>query len=376
MAQYYHKLSQEDKSNEEVAQFYPNINENQTVQNDIAADETQQQFQDQPVVVSSDQLMVVEKQNHQVIIDQSQAAYHQPSSYVKIQELPVEFQNQEQVTNTSPNQSVVVEQPATPQPVVLNHQLMQNQMSKVSPIHQNCPTGALEQEVSVPQIKRQNKSSVKQNGLVPPQRVFSQGIARQVTSNYQKDRLALVEEEDDEDEKTVTLTDKRMINYTHRIFITQRKQSQARLASQSTPNFPQNQMPQKQQMIIQEFQNQYLIQPKKSDSKPQIQHPLPQFLNSSQIQYIIDIALKSEEYSDSVRMLVLQDNGEQRIITFTLPKGACTIQEILEAFGIPFTKDSPIHVTEVNSNGINYLVGVGKISSDLLESSEEINVLD
>lgn len=216
MAQYYHVLSQEDKSSEEVAQFYPNIDENQTVQYVIASDGTQQQFQGQPVVVSPEQLMVVEGQGQQVIIDQSQVAYHQPSSYVTIQESPVEFQNQDQVyymTNTSPNQSVVVEPPATPQPVVLNHQLMQHQMSKVSSIHQSCPTGALVQEKTVPQMRPQNKSAVKQTRPVPPQvskfvtslcflmhvllfqRVISQGIARQVTPNYQKNRLPLDEEE-------------------------------------------------------------------------------------------------------------------------------------------------------------------------------------
>lgn len=80
-----------------------------------------------------------------------------------------------------------------------------------------------------------------------------------------------------------------------------------------------------------------------------------------------DSAPKSEEYSDSIRMLVLLDNGEQRLITFTLPKEACTIQEILEQVGVPFTKDTPIHVTEANSNGLNYLVGVGNIPSILLE---------
>lgn len=54
---------------------------------------------------------------------------------------------------------------------------------------------------------------------------------------------------------------------------------------QNTSQF-QNQMPQRQQMIRQESQNQYLIQPRQKD-KPQVQRPLPQFLHSSQIQNII-----------------------------------------------------------------------------------------
>lgn len=44
----------------------------------------------------------------------------------------------------------------------------------------------------------------------------------------------------------------------------------------------------------------------------------------------------SEEYSDSIRMLVLLVNGEQRLITFTIPKEQCTIQEILEQVIIIF----------------------------------------
>lgn len=69
----------------------------------------------------------------------------------------------------------------------------------------------------------------------------------------------------------------------------------------------------------------------------------------------------SEEYSDSIRMLVLLANGEQRLITFTLPKEACTIQEILEQVNVPFQADTKIQVTEANSNGINYVVTVGNV---------------
>lgn len=32
----------------------------------------------------------------------------------------------------------------------------------------------------------------------------------------------------------------------------------------------------------------------------------------------------------SARMLILLQNGEQRLITFTLPKESCTVQELLE----------------------------------------------
>lgn len=69
----------------------------------------------------------------------------------------------------------------------------------------------------------------------------------------------------------------------------------------------------------------------------------------------------SEEFSDSIRMLVLLENGEQRLITFTLPKEACTIQEILEQVSVPFQSNTNIQVTEANSNGINYIVTVGNV---------------
>lgn len=51
-------------------------------------------------------------------------------------------------------------------------------------------------------------------------------------------------------------------------------------------------------------------------------------LNNKLGHYFTESTPVSEE--ESIRMLVLLENGEQRLITFTLPKEACTIQEILE----------------------------------------------
>ena len=82
-----------------------------------------------------------------------------------------------------------------------------------------------------------------------------------------------------------------------------------------------------------------------------------------------DSTPKGEEYTDSIRMLVLLDNGEQRLITFTLPKEACTIQEILEQVGVPFTKDTPIQVNEANSYGLNYIVAVGNVPGFSIDAS-------
>ncbi|KAF5296827.1 hypothetical protein FQA39_LY12345 [Lamprigera yunnana] len=105
-------------------------------------------------------------------------------------------------------------------------------------------------------------------------------------------------------------------------------------------------------------QPQYIIQP---PSQHQSQHhrPLPSCVTSSQIRQIIESTPVSEEHSDSIRMLVLLENCEQRLITFTLPKEACTIQEILEQVGVPFYPDTKIECTETNNYGINYLVTVG-----------------
>ncbi|KAJ8910989.1 hypothetical protein NQ315_010818 [Exocentrus adspersus] len=147
--------------------------------------------------------------------------------------------------------------------------------------------------------------------------------------------------------------------------------------AQQSVNKPQTQPPQLQQ---QQFQNQvqqqpqmqrpqqvkqsqanYVIQPPKANQKPQQQRPLPAFIPSTQIQKIIESTPVGEEFSDSIRMLVLLENGEQRLITFTLPKEACTIQEILEQVNVPFRSDTNIQVTEANTNGINYIVAVGNV---------------
>lgn len=144
MAQYYQVLSQEEKS-EEIPPFYQNLEESPTtVQYVITSDAAQQQFQTQPVVLSPNQVMVV---------DQSQVSY-QPSSYV-VQGTTgtngINFENnpQQQVyymANAPTNQQIVVERPLSQTPVVLNHQLMQNQISAqinkvsiASPVHSTAP---------------------------------------------------------------------------------------------------------------------------------------------------------------------------------------------------------------------------------------------
>ncbi|KAK5646103.1 hypothetical protein RI129_004567 [Pyrocoelia pectoralis] len=118
-------------------------------------------------------------------------------------------------------------------------------------------------------------------------------------------------------------------------------------------------------------QPQFIIQPP-SQHQLQQRNPLPAYIASSQIQQIIESTPVGEEYSDSIRMLVLLENGEQRLITFTLPKEACTIQEILDQVGVTFHPDTKIECTETNNCGINYLVVVGgqNHDSNLLQETE------
>ncbi|XP_050301894.1 uncharacterized protein LOC126740074 isoform X2 [Anthonomus grandis grandis] len=142
------------------------------------------------------------------------------------------------------------------------------------------------------------------------------------------------------------------------------QQQQPPVQPQSTQNG--SQLPQNLPMQMKPSQMNYVIKPPTPD-RPRQQNPLPSYIPSSQIQQIIGMFQENvpipEEYSDSIRMLVLLENGEQRLITFTLPKEACTIQEILEQVSVPFTPETNIQVTEANTNGINYIVTVGNVQN-------------
>lgn len=66
-----------------------------------------------------------------------------------------------------------------------------------------------------------------------------------------------------------------------------------------------------------------------------------------------------QQQQQAARMLVILQSGEQRLITFTLPKESCTVQEILEQVNVPFTQDTPIQCVPDPGNDIDYLVTVG-----------------
>lgn len=67
---------------------------------------------------------------------------------------------------------------------------------------------------------------------------------------------------------------------------------------------------------------------------------------------------------ESAKMLVILDNGEQRLITFTLPKETCTVQELLDQVGIKVGADSNIECIENPGSEIDYIVRqVGNFAS-------------
>nr|XP_032510951.1 uncharacterized protein LOC116765553 isoform X5 [Danaus plexippus plexippus] len=69
----------------------------------------------------------------------------------------------------------------------------------------------------------------------------------------------------------------------------------------------------------------------------------------------------SEQSSElpSAKMLIFLQSGEQRLITFTLPKESCTLQEVLEQVNVPFTEDTQIQCMQNTSTEIDYFVTVG-----------------
>ncbi|KRT82114.1 hypothetical protein AMK59_4429 [Oryctes borbonicus] len=128
MAQYYQVLSQTEKpASEELREYYPSIidNSSQSVQYVIRPNE--QTFQGSQILISSDQLMVVDAQPQQLIVDQSQVTF-QNQQYI-LQDSNVdcrEEQTQQRIYYMDETSSQPVEPAQTdqvPQTIVLNHQL-------------------------------------------------------------------------------------------------------------------------------------------------------------------------------------------------------------------------------------------------------------
>jgi hypothetical protein len=69
------------------------------------------------------------------------------------------------------------------------------------------------------------------------------------------------------------------------------------------------------------------------------------------------------QHVEIAKMLVILDNGEQRLITFTLPKETGTVQELLDQVGIQVGADSNIECIENPGSEIDYIVKVGNFAS-------------
>ncbi|XP_063701082.1 uncharacterized protein LOC134831309 [Culicoides brevitarsis] len=76
---------------------------------------------------------------------------------------------------------------------------------------------------------------------------------------------------------------------------------------------------------------------------------------------------------ESAKMLVILKSGEQRLITFTLPRETCTVQELLEQVNVPFDTDSNIRCISNPGSDIDYVVTVGistEDSNEMIASAE------
>lgn len=92
--------------------------------------------------------------------------------------------------------------------------------------------------------------------------------------------------------------------------------------------------------------------------KKQYRQPVHQQLQQQQSQTDQSHIIETEA-RESAKMLVVLQSGEQRLITFTLPKESCTVQELLEQVGVPFTDHTNIECVTNPGVSIDYLVTVG-----------------
>lgn len=97
--------------------------------------------------------------------------------------------------------------------------------------------------------------------------------------------------------------------------------------------------------------------------RPPPQRPQLQQQQQQQYQPGLNHELNNAVERESAKMLVILDNGEQRLITFTLPKETCTVQELLDQVGIEIGADSNIECIENPGSEIDYIVKVGHFAS-------------
>ncbi|XP_054736133.1 uncharacterized protein LOC129243067 isoform X1 [Anastrepha obliqua] len=83
----------------------------------------------------------------------------------------------------------------------------------------------------------------------------------------------------------------------------------------------------------------------------------------------------AEKDRNSAKMLVILVSGEQRLITFTLPRESCTVQDLLEQVGVPFDSSTTIQCVENPGANIDFVVTVGfsvqESASELISRAEQ-----
>lgn len=83
----------------------------------------------------------------------------------------------------------------------------------------------------------------------------------------------------------------------------------------------------------------------------------------------------AEKDRNSAKMLVILASGEQRLITFTLPRESCTVQDLLEQVGVPFDSSTTIRCVENPGANIDFVVTVGfsvqESASELISRAEQ-----
>lgn len=115
-------------------------------------------------------------------------------------------------------------------------------------------------------------------------------------------------------------------------------------------------LPQHQQEVV---QTQYQPKPPSSGA-PTVSVVQPTGNTSRPLLHVIHLeALKNKDS----KMLLLSENGEQRLITFTLPNKTCTLLEVLDQVGVQVSANTHVECFQNPGSDIDYIVKIGNFDS-------------
>lgn len=102
-------------------------------------------------------------------------------------------------------------------------------------------------------------------------------------------------------------------------------------------------------------------------------HPFS--IDTSNVEHQRQVQTINVSEKKSAKMLVILENGEQRLITFSPSKETCPVEELLDLVGIQVGADSNIECIDNPGSAVNYVVKVGNLASsrdiaDLTEDAE------